>query len=66
MKLDHKAIASISFLVHSCEERTGLDMAEELIGKVQVLLENVASKGELDEGEEKNRLTSIPFFDIIH
>lgn len=48
MKLDHKAIASISFSVHSCEERSGLDMAEELVGKVQVLLENVASKGELD------------------
>jgi hypothetical protein len=45
LKLDHKAIASISFSVQSYEGRTAQEMAAELVSKVKALLENVASKG---------------------
>ena len=66
LKLDHKAIASMSFTVHATEEKESSVLAEELVTKVKSILDAVESSGEGSEGEEKNRLTNIPFFDIIH
>lgn len=36
------------------------------MSKLKGLLENFAAKEDQEDGEEKNRLTNIPFFDIIH
>lgn len=41
-------------------------MAEELVSKINEMIAKVTEKREQEEGEDKNRLTSIPFFDIIH
>ena len=41
-------------------------MAEELVSKVKTMIMDATAKEELDSREDKNRLTSIPFFDIIH
>ena len=66
LKLDHKAIASMSFAVHGTEEKSGSELAQELVNKVKEILKDGESSGDVSEGEEKNRLTNIPFFDIIH
>lgn len=65
LKLDHKAIASMSFALHD-QTRPAAETAAELVEKVKELLSEIEAKGATEEGEEKNRLTSIPFFDIIH
>jgi hypothetical protein len=41
LKLDHKAIASMSFTVHPVEDRESSELAEELVTKVQKILEEV-------------------------
>jgi hypothetical protein len=66
LKLDHKAIASMSFIVHPTEDREAYILAQELVFKVRNILSDVQGAGDSSEGEDKNRLTNIPFFDIIH
>lgn len=62
LKLDHKAIASITFSFK--EEERSAEVCEELTQVVNQIIQE--SEAENTGEEQKKRLTNIPFFDIIN
>lgn len=66
LKIDHKAIASMTFVICPSEEKTSKQIGQEIVQKVKIIIKEIEEKGTQVELEQKHRLTNIPFFDIIH
>lgn len=56
----------MTFIIDAESEKEAENIGHELVDNVKHIIKETEEKGESGEMEEKNRLTNIPFFDIIH
>lgn len=56
----------MTFVICPTEEKTAQEIGQEIVQKIKIITKQIEEKGEEIVLGEKNRLTKIPFFDIIH
>ena len=56
----------MTFIINAQSEKEAESIGHQLVDNVKYIIKETEDKGESGEMEEKNRLTNIPFFDIIH
>ena len=56
----------MTFIVDAEDQKQAVSIGQELVDNVKSIIKDLEEKSEAGEMEEKNRLTNIPFFDIIH